>query len=209
MKKIVCIVLAFSFVVFLFGCSGVNGAQASQAPAATPSQSTAQSPSASPTATLSLVPTQSPSASPTGTQTGLLYQNSEFGFSFSLPDSWKGYTIVTSQWQGSSTDTDEKSPAPAITGPELSIRHPLWTKQNPRQDIPIIIFTLAQWDDLQQDKFHIGAAPINPTLLGKNSKYVFALPARYNYAFPTGYEEVDKILQSNPLHPNEDIGEVS
>jgi hypothetical protein len=29
---------------------------------------------------------------------------------------------------------------------------------------------------------------------------VFALPARYNYAFPTRYEEVEKILSSNPLH---------
>jgi len=38
-------------------------------------------------------------------------------------------------------------------------------------------------DSLQQEKFHIGAAPINPSELGRNTKYVFALPARYNYAF--------------------------
>ncbi|MDP1086626.1 hypothetical protein Q6245_30140, partial [Klebsiella pneumoniae] len=68
--------------------------------------------------------------------------------------------------------------------PMISIRHPDWTSQNPRQDIPIMIFTLAQWNMLQQDEFHIGAAPINPSELGRNTSYVFARPARYNYAFP-------------------------
>ena len=62
-----------------------------------------------------------------------------------------------------------------------------------------MVFTLAQWDSLQQDKFHIGAAPIGPSELGRNTRYVFALPARYNFAFPTGYEEVEKILEDNPL----------
>ncbi|MDD2756827.1 MAG: hypothetical protein PHS80_15045, partial [Methanothrix sp.] len=61
------------------------------------------------------------------------------------------------------------------------------------------IFTLAQWDDLLAEKFHIGAAPIGPSELGRNADYVFALPARYNYAFPTGYEEVDQIIQGKPL----------
>jgi hypothetical protein len=35
---------------------------------------------------------------------------------------------------------------------------------------------------------------------GRNSRYVFALPARYNFAFPKGYEEVEDILNGNPLH---------
>jgi hypothetical protein len=85
----------------------------------------------------------------------------------------------------------------------ISIRHPEWTAENPRQDIPIMIFTTAQWNSLQQGKFHIGAAPIGPSELGRNAKYVFALPARYNYAFPTGYEEVESILKSDPLQPIE------
>jgi len=38
-----------------------------------------------------------------------------------------------------------------------------------------------------------------PTELGRNSKYVFALPARYNYSYPTGWEEVDQIMKNNPL----------
>ena len=62
-----------------------------------------------------------------------------------------------------------------------------------------MVFTLTQWDSLQQGKFYVSAAPINPSELGRNIKYVFALPARYNYVFPTGWEEVEKILEGNPL----------
>ncbi len=47
---------------------------------------------------------------------------------------------------------------------------------------------------MELDKFHIGSAPINPSELGRNTKYVFALPARYNFAYLTGYEEVEEII---------------
>lgn len=129
-----------------------------------------------------------------------VYQNTQYGFNFTLPASWKGYTIVNDKWEGMALDGSQKV---VESGPIVSIRHPLWTTQNPRQDIPIMVFTLAQWESLQQDKFHIGAAPIGPSEISRNSKYVFALPARYNFAFPTGYEEVEKILAGKPLQPTE------
>jgi len=66
-----------------------------------------------------------------------------------------------------------------------------------------MIFTRAQWNSLQRGDFHIGAAPIGPSELARNSKYVFALPARYNYAFPIGFEEVEIILKNNPLQAYE------
>lgn len=130
----------------------------------------------------------------------IVYKNAEYGFNFTLPESWNGYTIVTGKWK-ESTSGDLPDNETAQTGPMISIRHPLWTSENPRQDIPIMIFTPTQWSLLQQDKFHIGAAPIGPSELGHNSRYVFALPARYNFAFPTGFEEVETILDSNPLQP--------
>jgi len=37
--------------------------------------------------------------------------------------------------------------------------------------------------------------------LGRNEEYVFALPARYNFGFLGGYEEVEMILENNPLAP--------
>lgn len=132
----------------------------------------------------------------------IVYRNADFGFSFSLPASWQGYQIVAGEWEGIALDASG-SRAPAETGPMLSIRHPQWTPQNRRQDIPILVFTTGQWTSLQAGVFHIGAAPINPSELGSTAKHVLALPARYNYAFPEGYEEVERILASHPLQTTE------
>lgn len=125
------------------------------------------------------------------------YRNTQYGFSFSLPISWKGYSILEDKWTGYKTGVSGDEVAE--TGPMIFIRNPQWTSSDPMQDIPIMIFTIKQWDSLQQEKFHIGTAPIGPSELGHNSEYVFALPARYNFAFPKGWEEADEILKNNPL----------
>lgn len=125
------------------------------------------------------------------------YQNGEYGFVFALPESWEGYTIVTETWEG----LPAGGSGPTVTGPLIRIRHPGWRAENPRQDIPIMVFTLTQWEAQEAGEFHIGAAPIGPKELGRNGEYVFALPARYNYAFPEGFEEVEEILAGNPLQP--------
>jgi hypothetical protein len=140
-------------------------------------------------------PINIPSAIPGATT--INYQNTQYGFNFTLPASWTGYSIVVTQWTGvKSGDQGEQTVA---TGPIISIRHPLWTAAVPRQDIPVMVFTIKQWTALQNDTFHIGAAPIGPSELGRNNTNVFALPARYNFAYPAGYEEVDTILQGKPL----------
>ena len=141
---------------------------------------------------LPTVPTPEP-VSPTAS---LDYNDSEYGFIFTLPSSWKGYSIVTENWEGNLIDSKNEQ---TIKGPKVLIRHPLWTTTVPRQDIPIMVFTLAQWDLITKEKLSVGAAPIQPSELGHNARYVFALPARYNYAFPTGFEEVDTIMQGKPL----------
>jgi hypothetical protein len=128
--------------------------------------------------------------------TSIVYKNAKYGFSFKLPASWRGYSIIDSQWEGID---NENGGTVDETGPIISIRDPKWTKDTPRQDIPIMVFTLNQWNSLKQGVFHIGAAPVDPTELGRNNDYVFALPARYNYAFLPGYEDVEKILEGNPL----------
>jgi beta-lactamase regulating signal transducer with metallopeptidase domain len=134
-----------------------------------------------------------------GKTDSIIYENKDYGFSFTLPSSWTNYTIIADKWKANYLDNQKKHE----TGPKLTIRHPGWTKKTPRQDIPILVFTLSQWKDIQKDVIHIGAAPINPSELGRNSKYVFALPARYNFAFPKGYEEVQDIIDNNPLQPTE------
>jgi hypothetical protein len=136
------------------------------------------------------------------TKNSIEYVNTQYGFSFSLPESWKGYSIVTDKWNGTAnTDTGPTADTPVIQGPLISIRNPAWTAEKPYQDIPVMVFTLSQWNSLLRGTFLVSAAPVNPSRLGFNATYVFALPARYNYAFPAGYEEVDKILQNNPLQP--------
>lgn len=125
----------------------------------------------------------------------------KYGFVFLLPGSWGNYDVVTEEWEGVPTGDNAVE-----SGPVIKIRHPLWTVRNPRQDIPIMILTIDQWNSLENGKFHIGAAPIGPKELSRNSKYVFALPARYNYSFLSGFEEVERILDNNPLKPLENTG---
>lgn len=161
------------------------------------------SPSPSPEATPTPVPAESPSPSPSSsvapTVAAIVYINVQYGFHFALPGTWEGYTVVTDTWEGTPAGSDTVTES----GPLLSIRHPSWTEDEPRQDIPIMVFTLAQWDGLEAEEFHIGAAPIGPSELGRNGTYVFALPARYNFAYLPGTEEVAEILEGNPLTPTE------
>ncbi len=142
----------------------------------------------------------SPPTPPTQAASSPVYQNTQYGFSVSLPENWKGYSIVAGTWKGFA-NTGPAGDTTVTQGPLLSIRNPAWTAQKPYQDIPIMVFTLSQWDSLLRNKFMVSAAPMNPSLLGFNATYVFALPARYNYAFPAGYEEVSTLLAGKPLMP--------
>ncbi len=133
----------------------------------------------------------------------VVYTNKKYRFRFSLPESWRGYSIRISEWEGGDGRTYQPGEAmpPAIRGPLISIDHPLLTDSNPRQNIPIMVFTKAQWKLVEEGNLIVSAAPVGPSELGRNAKYVFALPARFNYALITGWEEVGQIVQSHPLQP--------
>ncbi len=187
MRKICNLALSVAFIVIVTFFSSLQSYAApaqqtqSQAPAQSASQSTPGTPSA---------------------MDSIVYVNKEYRFRFYLPKSWKGYSILVEKWEGSLVAKEgENKPPQSETGPKIIIRHPLWTGSNPRQDIPIMIFTNTQWKLVQNEELTVSAAPIGPSELAHNSQYVFALPPRYNYAFATGYEEVDGILKRNSLHP--------
>ncbi len=189
-----CVALVLSVcvaVATLSACSSTGPTQ-TQEPGVQPTTTSAAS-----TQPTGVSPTLPPSA--TSPAASIEYRNTEFGFTFTLPASWEGYSIVLQIWEG--LNAGVSGDQVVEKGPLVIIRHPAWTSANPRQDIPISVFTLTQWESLSQDKFHIGAAPIGPSELGRNAQYVFALPARYNYAFPPGFEEVESILAGQPLHP--------
>jgi hypothetical protein len=132
-----------------------------------------------------------------------VYTNVKYGFRFVLPESWRGYSIVVSEWEGGdgrAYGPDDAVP-PIVKGPLITVRHPLWTDEDPRQDIPIMIITKAQWRLIEEGKLSVSAAPFGPSELGRNMKYVFGLPPRFNYALITGWEEINEIIQHHPLRP--------
>jgi len=126
----------------------------------------------------------------------IIYKNTKYGFTFSLPQGWKGYTIVTETWEGSDVQKGDVE-----RGHLIYIRHPAWTKKTPRQDIPIMVFTVAQWGSVQQGNYLVNGGTIVPNELGRNRKYVFTLPPRANYPDLAGVEDVDDILRHGPLRP--------
>src|SRR5271165_1945844 len=57
----------------------------------------------------------------------VVYTNLHYGFSISLPRSWKGYSVLERNWGGSvNNDADKEE-----DGTLLLIRHPSWTEVNP------------------------------------------------------------------------------
>ncbi len=141
--------------------------------------------------------TTPPQATTTTLSLPIKYNNTEYSFTFSLPADWKGYTAFAKQWDGCPLDAGDCSKP--IHGPQIYIRNPKWTEKNHYEDIPVMVFTLDQWNQIQAEKLSVSAAPFPPSELGRNAKYVFALPPRYNYDFSTGFEEVEQIMQSSPL----------
>lgn len=79
-------------------------------------------------------PAQSPATA--AAPAPIVYRNTQYGFCFALPASWKEFTIVTEQWQGTVFSSGQ-----VVHGPQLRVRHPKWTADEPYQDIPLMVFT--------------------------------------------------------------------
>ncbi len=141
---------------------------------------------------------QEQSSKPSALSTPLVYRNTQYGFCFRLPADWKGYTIVTQQWRGTLLSGNAQGPHEG--GPQLLIRNPNWTEGDPWQDIPIMIFTPSQWKLVDSDDMAVSAAPIGPAELGRNDKYVFALPPRWiGFYDVKGIDEVQTLMGRNPF----------
>ena len=133
----------------------------------------------------------------------IIYSNTDYGFDFALPASWQGYSTIEDIWSGQYyLGPDVGMSGETITGLKILIRHPLWTEENPYQDIPIMICDLSQGDDIEQEKL-ITSAGGKPTELARNSQYAFVLPARYNFNYYTDWEEVQKTINQSPLKATE------
>ncbi len=133
----------------------------------------------------------------------IVYKNTRYGFTFTLPASWKGYTILRTRWR-----SDECSYCPSHKiehGVTVVIRNPRWSRNTPWVDIPIIVLTISQSEELEDEEISLsGAAPVGPNELGRNGRYVFYLTTRFGSGIEDqpGFDEVfNYILAEHPLHP--------
>lgn len=124
----------------------------------------------------------------------ITYTNPDYGFNFTLPIDWEGYSIVKETWQGNALTKEVAS-----SGPKLLIRNPKWSSTVSFEDLPILVFTISQWNSYLAGNFAVSAAPIQASELGRNNVYVFALPPRWDFDYSLGYEEAQNIIIGKPL----------
>jgi hypothetical protein len=128
--------------------------------------------------------------------TNLTYHNPQYGFCFALPMNWRGYSVLPEQWRGLILTSGQ-----VVHGPQLLLRNPLWTESERFQDIPIMVFTPAQWKQVDSVEMSVSAAPIGPSKLGQTSRYIFALPPRWiGFTDAAGMQDVQSWMQTNRLH---------
>ena len=130
------------------------------------------------------------------TDTAITYVNNQYGFHFTLPNSWQDYTLILGTWNG----TDIASGKQTESGPMISIRHPEWTEKNLRQDIPIMIFTLSQWEAVQNETLSVSAAPIPQASLGGIPLMFFPFPPVTTSLFQKATKKWKTLLQGNRLN---------
>jgi hypothetical protein len=135
-----------------------------------------------------------PATTQPGAEKKVVYTNHQYGFKFFLPESWRGFTVEEVQWDGQINETRRME-----RGPEIVIHHPLDREDNPRQYIPIMVLTHCQWREIDDNSLVVSAAPYPPGEIGRNRKFVFAIPPRYTSEDLDGVEEVVSIFSGQPL----------
>ncbi|HWD92553.1 MAG TPA: hypothetical protein VG938_09400 [Verrucomicrobiae bacterium] len=132
----------------------------------------------------------------------LRYHDSQYDLTFSLPASWKGYSILKQQWTGEAYSPEKDTDVVRGRGPIIIFRNPQWKTNDRYQDIPIYIFTRQQWDDSHLRYDAVGAGGIILELW-HDDKYVFGMHSRYNTDDSVkGWKEAEEIVRQNcAAHP--------
>src|SRR5690242_122149 len=76
----------------------------------------------------------------------LRYEDARYGLTFFLPATWRGYSAPVEQVQDEKYSAAEDKQIVVGHTPMIVLRHPQWQTSAPYQDIPILVFTRAQWD---------------------------------------------------------------
>jgi hypothetical protein len=126
------------------------------------------------------------------------YHNGEYKLVFYLPQTWKGYSVLMSRWDGEKYLPEKDRVVVLARGPIITLRNPQWKTSEPCQDMPIYVFTRGQWDDLHVGKFDAAGAGGVLFELWHNDKYVFGIHSRYNANDSLdGWKDVQDILNKN------------
>lgn len=129
-----------------------------------------------------------------------VYKNGQYGFQFDFSSYWKkGYRMLSGSWKSDHGQT----------GPLLTFRNANWTAGSPTTDIPLEIFTVAQWDQMQNLKFHVGGSQSYPLEVGRNAVYVFALDSRWSMYGKADFSSVRQMLKAEQAFQTLDKGAIS
>lgn len=133
------------------------------------------------------------------------YHSFKFDFTFYLPKSWQGYSVLVEHWEAplyAAPDSSSRKILGTERGPIIVLRHPQWRMNDPYQDIPIMVFTRQQWEEEHQGRFFPYAGGIIGELW-HNPKYVFGLYSRYNFNDEAkDWKEAEDIINQNrAAHP--------
>ena len=106
------------------------------------------------------------------------YHNAQYGLTFFMPASWRGYAVLIEPFEVSLRSTDYQNEIRMEHLQIITLRNPQWTANEPHKDIPIMVYTCRQWDEEQQERLstHAGGFIIE---LWHNQGHVFGLPNRY------------------------------
>lgn len=141
----------------------------------------------------------------TSCPSSIVYRNEEFGFELTFPTTWQGYSVEKQNWQGWRVDGSGK--IGDYSGIEFVFNNPKDQKDIPEgeglkiaehwQNIPIMVLTPDVWQLVQEGKVSVNAAPIGPSKIGQNSKYIFATPPRwYGFTDAIGWQEAVDIVKT-------------
>ncbi len=138
----------------------------------------------------------------------LRYHDTKCGFTFYLPDSWRGYSVLHGQWEGQTYVSANDTTITVTRGPVILLRHPQWNPTEPHQDITFVVYTRSQWDAERQGKFsctyYAGGTMVE---IWHSPKYVFSMSTHDSKAELKGWREVNEIVSQNvqanapPLYP--------
>jgi len=122
----------------------------------------------------------------------LRYRNAQYSFTFFLPASWRGYSVLVEQ-----CEANERDSVVPERGPKFVFRHPQWKAGDPYQDIPIMVFTRSQWESTHHGEDAAGAGGLIYEV-GHNHKYVFGIHGRFNADDSVhGWKEATYVVERN------------